>query len=121
MHKILIVDDNRGAADSLVKLLTLLGHDARAAYDGLQALDVAVEIQPDVIFLDLLMPDLDGFDVLAKLRMRPETKNARIVALTGVGGDELAAAARQAGFDLYMQKPATADTLIRALAGRTIH
>lgn len=121
MHKILIVDDNRGAADSLAKLLTLLGHETQTAYDGLTALEIAFEFQPDVIFLDLLMPDLDGFDVLAKLRQRPETKHARIVALTGVGNDELAVAVRQAGFDLYMQKPATADTLVKALSGRTLH
>lgn len=121
MKRILIIDDHRAGADSLAKLLTVLGHDARAAYDGLRGLQLAMAWNPDVIFLDLLMPDLDGFDVVAKLRARPETKDALIVALTGVGAPEMMTAATEAGFDKFMEKPATADSLIKVISGRTVH
>lgn len=121
MKKILIIDDHRAGADLLAKLLNVLGHDTKAAYDGLRGLQLAMSWNPDVIFLDLLMPDLDGFDMVAKFRSRPETKDAMIVALTGVGAPELMTATTDAGFDHYMEKPATAGSLLKVLSGRTVH
>lgn len=121
MKKILIIDDYRTGADSLAKLLMVLGHDARVAYDGLRGLQLAMAWKPDVIFVDLLMPDLDGFDVVAKLRARPETKNALLIALTGVGAPEMMTAATDAGFDHYMEKPATANSLVKVISGRAVH
>ena len=120
MKKILIVDDNEPAANSLVKLLRLLGHESRAAYEGMKAVSIAVDWQPDLVILDLMMPKVDGFEVLSQLRSQSSTSGAKIVALTGVG-PQLMDMAKFAGFDMYLEKPATAEQLSRILAEPMLH
>src|SRR5688572_32368062 len=101
MKKVLVVDDNAPAADSLAKLLRLLGHESRAAYDGEKAVSIAANWQPDLVILDLVMPELDGFEVLSQLRSQPKTTGAKFVALTGIG-PTLKDMAKYAGFDTYL-------------------
>lgn len=113
-QRLLIVDDNVDSADSMVELLTVLGHDARPAYSGAQALELAPSFCPECVLLDLEMPDMSGYDVLAGLRdiVGP---GVRIFAFTGRGTAEDRRRAIAAGFDGHLVKPLTIEVLCRAL------
>ena len=115
--RVLVVDDNRDAADSLTLLLGLAGHEARTAYSGLEALALARELDPDVILLDLGMPGMDGYEVARELRRDAATKDATLVALTGWGQDEDRKRSAEAGFDHHLTKPVAFDVVQRVLAG----
>jgi two-component system CheB/CheR fusion protein len=104
-RRILVVDDNSDSADSLSFLLGLKGHDVRTAYDGPQALQAAEEHRPEVILLDIGMPGMTGYDVARRLRERPETRSALILAMTGWGQDEDRRRSQEAGFDQHLIKP----------------
>ncbi len=106
VRRVLVVDDNRDAADSLVLLLALSGHDVRVANSGGEALDLAGQFEPEVVLLDIGLPDLSGFDVARRLRERSPTAQALIVALTGWGQDDDRRKAVEAGFDWHVTKPA---------------
>jgi CheY-like chemotaxis protein len=111
--RVLVVDDNKNAADTLATLVRLLGHNAIAAYDGISALEIAQIFKPDVILLDLVMPDVDGFAVarlVRKLRLP-----AKIIALTAFTQPAFLETADVSGFDSVVAKPATADQLISLL------
>jgi CheY-like chemotaxis protein/two-component sensor histidine kinase len=122
-RRILVVDDNRDAADSLLVLLQFDGHDVRVAYTGEDALQVAREFEPDVVLLDLGLPDLSGFDVAESLRQDARTAAAQIIALTGWGHDEHRRRARDSGIDHHLTKPVDPEHLARliAAAGRPGH
>jgi DNA-binding response OmpR family regulator len=104
-RKILVVDDNRDAADALAALLRTLGHMVETAYDGDSALAAARRIHPDIIFLDLALPRLDGFRVAADLRRDSIFARTLIVAVTGLATDEDRTRAHEAGVDIYLIKP----------------
>jgi PAS domain S-box-containing protein len=104
--RVLVVDDNVDAAESLAALLDLAGHATRVAHDGDQALRTAHEFRPEVVFLDIGMPGKDGYEVAKALRGEPETRQAVLVALTGWGAKEDRARSRNAGFDYHLTKPA---------------
>jgi PAS domain S-box-containing protein len=114
--RILVVDDNRDAAETLAALLGLLGHSVKVANDGQQALQVAPEFDPDLVFLDLGMPRLSGYDVARALRSDLRLERAVLVALTGWGGDNDRARTSAAGFDLHLTKPVTMATIGDLLA-----
>ena len=114
--RILIVDDNRDAAQSLAALIRLQGADVRTAHDGLAALDVAAEFRPEVIFLDIGLPQLNGYDVCRRMREHPWGKEATIVAITGWGQEEDRAKSKAAGFDHHAVKPVEYATLLKLLA-----
>jgi CheY-like chemotaxis protein len=116
-RKILVVDDNRDSALSLGLLLELDGHDVRRAYDGLEALEVADEFQPDVALLDIGMPRLDGYGTARELRRRRWADKLLLIALTGWGQQEDRRLAREAGFDHHMVKPADPEALRGLLEG----
>jgi PAS domain S-box-containing protein len=116
-QRILIVDDNRDSAESLMSLLQLIGHDAGVAHDGVQGLDAARSFRPDVVLLDLGLPKLNGFDVARRIREEPWGKNMALVALTGWGGPEEQEKTKRAGFDAHLVKPVHHDALTRCLAG----
>ncbi len=101
--RILIVDDNQAAANSLAKLLTLKGNTADMAYSGTSALEVVEGFIPDIILLDIGLPDINGFEVAATLRLRGYT--GQLIALSGYGQREDKEKARRAGFDTHMTKP----------------
>src|SRR5215470_1303166 len=102
---ILVVDDEPDSADSLALFLRLRGHDVRTAYDGPTALKEVQNHQPDVIFLDLGLPGMSGYDVARRLRATPGVGRMRLVALTGYGTEADRQMARDAGFDLHLAKP----------------
>ncbi|SAK43459.1 PAS/PAC sensor hybrid histidine kinase [Caballeronia hypogeia] len=115
---VLVVDDNRDSADSMTLLVDMLGHHARAAYDGPGALDSFEANRPQIVLLDLSMPGMTGFDVIR--RMRDEGRRVIVAAMTGLGSDEDIARTRAAGFDAHLVKPVDLPELERvlALAGR---
>jgi len=83
--RVLIVEDNKDAADSLAMVLTAWGYDVQVAYDGLEALCVVTGFRPDVVLTDIGLPGLDGFQLTERLLRKPETKNAFFVAVTAYG------------------------------------
>jgi CheY-like chemotaxis protein len=112
--RILVVDDNRDAADSLGMLLRTLGHDVRVIFDGPAAIAAAQEHQPEVAMLDIGMPVMNGYDVARALRAGHQ--GLTIVAVTGWGHEAAQRQAKAAGFDHHLVKPVAESTLIELLA-----
>ena len=104
-RRVLVVDDNPDAADSLALLLRLAGQDARPAYDGPSALKLAAELRPDVVFLDIGMPGMDGYEAARRFRQMPGFADVLLVALTGWGQEEDRRRSAEAGFDRHLVKP----------------
>ncbi len=117
-RRVLLIEDNRDAADSLRMLLTLLGHEVRVAYAGPEGVLMAFEWTPDVVLSDLGLPGFDGFEVARRLRRLPGLENTLLVAVTGYGSTEDRRRSREAGFDYHLTKPADPDELLRVMAGR---
>jgi PAS domain S-box-containing protein len=115
-HKVLIADDNRDAAESLGMLVQMMGHEVRVAYDGLEALAAAEEFKPDVIFLDIGMPHLNGYDVAKRITPRPWAANTLLVALTGWGQEADRQRASSAGFHRHLTKPVELEVLEEVLS-----
>jgi signal transduction histidine kinase/ActR/RegA family two-component response regulator len=115
-RRILVVDDNMDASQSLAKLLELTGHEARVAHDGATALDVAQVYRPDVVLLDIGLPQIDGYEVARRLREQPGTEHALLVALTGYGHEEDRRRTREAGFDHHLVKPVDPNAIQQLLA-----
>ena len=115
-RRVLVVDDNQDAADSLALLLRLAGQDVRAAYDGPSALAHSQEFQPELVFLDIGMPGMDGYEVARRLRRHPGLENARLVALTGWGQEDDRRRSKEAGFDHHLVKPVEPTALEGLLA-----
>ncbi len=114
--KILVVDDNRDAADTLAALLGIMGHSAPTAGDGYQALRMIASLHPQIVFLDIGMPGMSGHEVAEKLRADPQYDDVRLVALTGWGGEADRARSGAAGFDAHLTKPATVAAIEEVLA-----
>jgi CheY-like chemotaxis protein len=115
-RRVLIVDDNVDAAFMLSLLLKNKGHDAHATYGAMEALDLARTFRPEVIFMDIGMPNLNGYEACRLLRQMEAVKHAYIVALTGWGQDNDRRLAREAGFDAHIVKPASPERLDEVLA-----
>lgn len=105
-RRVLIVEDLQDSAETLAVMLRLMGHEVEYVTDALMALDVAKRLRPQLIFLDIGMPKLDGYALAAKLREEFGFESLRLVALTAWGRAEDRARARQAGFDAHVLKPA---------------
>ena len=116
--RVLVVDDNLDAAESLSMLLQIAGHEVRLAHDGPGALDAAAEFQPEMVLLDIGLPGLDGFEVARRLRSAAGTRNAVLVALTGYGEEEFRRRSTEVGFDGHLVKPVDLQALEDLLAGR---
>ena len=117
--RILLVDDNEDAVRSLEKLLNALGHDARATTSGRAALVEGGSFHPDVVLLDLGMPEMDGFETAAAIRMQAWGEHVRIIALTGWGQQEDIRRTREAGFAAHLVKPLKTFDLLQLLQART--
>ncbi len=109
--RILVVDDNKDAAETLALLLQTQGHDVHQAYDGLAALDAARRLCPQVILCDIGLPGLNGYEVARRLRAQPKFQNMLLVALTGWGQDEDRRRSQEAGFDAHLVKPIEQEAL----------
>lgn len=114
-RRLLVVDDNRDAADSLAMLLGLDGYEVSTAYTGQEALAAANSTRPEVCILDLGLPDLSGYEVAQHLRRTPGLESVRLIALTGWGQDEHRQRALEAGFDHHLTKPVDPEQLGRLL------
>lgn len=114
-YRILVVDDNVDAANTLSALLEVAGHEVRNSYDGTSAIATAREFKPDVIILDIGLPDMTGREVAAKLRQLPETATAFIVALSGYGQEKDKQQSLESGFDDHITKPVSFDALTRLI------
>lgn len=117
-RRVLVIDDNADAADTLVAILSLLGHDAVAAHSGPDGLRAAEAQHPDVIFLDIGMPGMNGFEVAVAMRQISGLETVRIVALTAWRDEATRARARSAGFDLHLTKPTSIDVIEGIIAER---
>jgi PAS domain S-box-containing protein len=109
--KILVVDDNRDAADTCAMLLEASGHHVQTAYTGRQALELARTFRPHAMLLDIGLPDLDGYRLAQQIRGTPWGRGAVLVAVTGWGQEEDRQRAVAAGFDHHLVKPISADTV----------
>lgn len=104
-YRLLVVDDNQDAAASLAMLLRLLGNQVWIANNGLDALELAATHQPDMIFLDIGMPGMDGYEAARRLRQQAEGKDTVLAALTGWDQQAYRSRAAEVGFDHYFVKP----------------
>jgi PAS domain S-box-containing protein len=113
--RVLVVDDNVDAAQSMASLLKCMGYESRTAHDGPEALDVAREYRPVVMLLDIGLPGLNGFGVAQAIRKDECLKGTKLVALSGYGQEQDRIRARESGMDHYLVKPVALDSLISLL------
>ena len=114
--RVLVVDDNRDAADSLTLLLRSHGLNVHVAYGGREALALAENLRPDVMLLDIGLPDLSGHEVARDIRHRPWSKSLRLVAVTGWGQESDRAMTRAVGFDAHLVKPVNPDEVLAIIS-----
>ena len=115
-RRILVVDDNEDSANSLATFLQLLGNETHTAFDGIEAVDKAAALQPDVVLLDIGLPKLNGYEAARRIRAQPWGEHVILVAVTGWGQDEDRLKASEAGFDCHMVKPIDPAALTSILA-----
>ncbi|MFO0608425.1 MAG: ATP-binding protein [Polyangiales bacterium] len=116
--RVLVVDDNLDAADLFAEALRADGHDVRAAYDGPGGLQAADGFAPEVAFVDIGLPVMDGYELARRLREAPTGPRLFLVAITGYGQDSDRERSRAAGFDLHLVKPVDLDRVLAIAAGR---
>ena len=114
--RILLVEDNPDAAESFTMLLELGGHEVRAATEASEALRVVDDFAPDIAFVDVGLPGIDGYELATRLRAHPSCHQSVLVALTGYARDEDKRRASEVGFDHHMTKPVDFDAVDRVLA-----
>lgn len=115
-RRILIVDDNQDAAESIAQYLQLEGHEVKTVGDGVQALACVPVFAPQIVILDIGLPVLSGYEVAQRMRTMPATEHALLVALTGYGQKEDQLRAMEAGFDRHFVKPTDPRTLVELIA-----
>jgi signal transduction histidine kinase/DNA-binding response OmpR family regulator len=116
-RRILVVDDNEDAADSLSLMLGMSGHEVVCAYTAQQALERSAAFQPQVAFVDIGLPGMDGYELAGRLRQLLPPPELRLIALTGYGQAEDKRRAQEAGFEAYLVKPAPYEALCQLLKG----
>jgi PAS domain S-box-containing protein len=116
--RILVADDNADAASTLASVLELFGHEVRVANDGLRAVACASEMQPDIVLLDIGMPEMNGYDACRRIREQAWAKDALLIALTGWGQEDHKRRAQEAGFDHHLIKPVDPGALQKLLGSR---
>ena len=104
-HRILVVDDNRDISESSEIILSFAGQDVRIAASGQEALDMAREFEPNVVLLDIGLPDMSGYEVARLLRRMPQLRGVRLIAVSGYDTPEARAKSEEAGFDFHVGKP----------------
>jgi PAS domain S-box-containing protein len=114
-RRVLVVDDNEDAAESLAMLLRMMDLECVTAHDGLEGLRLAREQHPDVVLLDIGLPGMNGYDAAAAIRAEPWGRTATLVALTGWGQSEDRRRSREAGFDVHLVKPVAPEQIVEVL------
>ena len=114
-RRVLVVDDNLDAAESLAILMRLAGHEVRMAFDGIEAVKTAETFQPHIVFLDLGLPKLSGSEAARQIRQHPWSQGMILVALTGWGHDKDRRKSREVGFDDHLVKPANLEDLTKII------
>jgi CheY-like chemotaxis protein len=117
-RRIVVIDDNQDAAESLAMLLRLKGHDVQIAYDGNSGLELALESEPDCVLVDIGLPGINGYEVAKRLRAHDGNGRTLLIALTGYGQQEDRARSQQAGFDHHLVKPVAQNVLEDVLRER---
>ena len=113
--RLMVIDDNKDAAESMSMLLELWGHEVMCAYDGQSALEAATQFRPDAVFLDIGLPGMDGYEIAERLRELPSASHTVLVAIPGYGQDEDRRRSRDAGIDHHLIKPVAPETLHKLL------
>jgi CheY-like chemotaxis protein len=108
---VLIVDDSHDARELYAMYLNHVGYSVRAVADGEAAIDAAVELRPDVIVMDLTMPNLDGITATRRIRLHPRTKDVAVILLTGYPQKAIERGALEAGVDVFLTKPCLPEDL----------
>jgi signal transduction histidine kinase/CheY-like chemotaxis protein len=119
-RRILVVDDNEDSAESLTVLLKLSGNETQTAYDGLEAVEAAATFRPDVILLDIGLPELNGYEVARKIREQPWGKKMALVALTGWGQEEDRRRSQEVGLNHHLTKPVDPAALTKLLVSLSV-
>jgi CheY-like chemotaxis protein len=120
-HRLLVVDDNKDAAESMSMLLEMWGHEVAFAYDGPSAIETAEQWQPQAVFLDIGLPGMDGYEVAERLRELPQAKDAVLIAITGYGQEDDRLRSRRAGIDHHLVKPVAPDALRNLIDSLQLH
>jgi CheY-like chemotaxis protein len=120
-RRLLVVDDNRDAAESMSVLLQMWGHEVAFAYDGPSALATAEQLGPEAVFLDIGLPGMDGYELAARLRELPQAKGAVLIAISGYGQDNDRLRSRRAGIDHHLVKPVAPDALRDLIDSLQLH
>jgi PAS domain S-box-containing protein len=115
-RRILVVDDNVDAADTIALLLQMWGHEVRTVYSGPEAIEAAEDFAPEVVLLDIGLPGINGYDVARRLRARPQRRRTVLAAMTGYGQESDRDRSREAGFDHHLTKPVAPEVLQKILA-----
>jgi CheY-like chemotaxis protein len=111
-----VVDDNFDVADSLAMLLRLDGHEVEVAYSAPETFEAVQRMRPEAVFLDIGLPQMDGYEIARRLRADPAAKRVHLIALTGYGQEHDRARAREAGFGAHLVKPAEIEAVNQILA-----
>ena len=114
-RRILVVEDNLDSVHSLTLLLRDMGHYVEYAINGYAALDIAQRLRPEILFLDLGLPGMDGFEVCRRIRKEPGLGGARIIAITGYAQEEYRRKSHAAGCELHLIKPVSPQFLVSLL------
>jgi CheY-like chemotaxis protein len=114
-RRVLVVDDNRDATESLMNLLRLMGHEVCPAYDGIEAVEAAQTFEPHVVLLDIGLPIMNGYEAARRIRQQPRGTAMCLVALTGWGQESDKRRALEAGFDHHLTKPVSVEQLEQVL------
>ena len=120
-RRILLVDDNRDVRDSLKQLLELEGHSVSIAGDGRSALEIAAKEAPEIVVLDIGLPDMDGYELARRLRRLDATSKALLIAATGFGRQEDRARSEEAGIDHHLVKPLDLNALAEIIGQLPLH
>jgi len=115
-RRILVVDDDLAVADGFAMLLESMGQEVHVVHDGVSAVDATVRFDPSIVFIDLNMPGIDGYETARRIRALPGSEGRRLIALTGFGRATVGSRMQEAGFDQYLSKPAQPEDLERLFA-----
>jgi DNA-binding response OmpR family regulator len=119
--RILVIDDNRSVVESLKMLLDLNGNTTHTAYDGLEGIEIAERVRPEIILLDIGLPRIDGWETCRRIRQQSWGNQVMVYALTALGQDDDRLKSQQAGFDMHFVKPVDPELLLTVLEATRLH